>query len=583
MGKAGQYNFTGISMQADITLLYLLQNADRPDFQRVIIEGDKWEDFTLVFDDHNEDFEVKWQNRPLSYQIIRKIINKELKKHFGEKDIFNIVAKRISPRFSEDYEYIKQSLYWWYLENKKNLIGNKVISKLFRKKWTEAEIAFLFRTKIKEFENEQAVYNRIIEYFSFDVPFYLDPQNQENLISRFIRKVLTEGAKGGYISRQNFIATIEEFKHHLSDQSESFSPKLSIKRKVINIDGFLKSEKKFGELNHSKYLVPLSANSRLIFYITDQLEKNTFEFPSFEFFISKILLRRNYVNLAMRLLTEKWKNGLLDDSCLLRFIISKYENLFYDFNYYDIWNSLAKIVVRKATAQNIESILDFLSCKVLEKSFYSKGSTERKHKLDSYEKQKIAELLEIIYEKISDKKRLVTFIFIHFDFTSDYFKLVIETHPKVFSIVKKYIIANFPLNLDFVIKAIVDQYDRIYKGKYRGYELYGSGISQAGTEYSITDIGIVRHLFMPIFQEMYTENPTQSWKLFKQNILDKDEKKVSKKNPIFLRRALVNIIVDRMTDKKLHPSQQNEAFQYLKDILMLGFVPKLYDFDFLIY
>ena len=51
MGKAGQNNFTGISAQADIALLYLLESSKREDFREIIIEGEKWEDFSLVFED----------------------------------------------------------------------------------------------------------------------------------------------------------------------------------------------------------------------------------------------------------------------------------------------------------------------------------------------------------------------------------------------------------------------------------------------------------------------------------------------------------------------------------------------------
>ena len=80
MSKAGQHIFTGITAQADVALLYLLHSSQRHDFQQIIVEGENWEDFTLVYDDHNEDFEVKWYSKPISYAGIRSVIKKEREK-----------------------------------------------------------------------------------------------------------------------------------------------------------------------------------------------------------------------------------------------------------------------------------------------------------------------------------------------------------------------------------------------------------------------------------------------------------------------------------------------------------------------
>ena len=182
MSKAGQYNFTGISAQADITLVYLLQSCKRDDFQQIVIEGDSWEDFTLIFDEHNIDFEVKWHSRPVSYSLIKSIIDKELQKQLGEKFILKIVVKKISDEFKSDYEYIKDPFILGFSLEKSRIENDPIIKKFLQKNWSLESIAFLTRTEIIEFYNEKYVTDRILEYFALEEPFYLSPKNQQKIV-----------------------------------------------------------------------------------------------------------------------------------------------------------------------------------------------------------------------------------------------------------------------------------------------------------------------------------------------------------------------------------------------------------------
>jgi len=177
--------------------------------------------------------------------------------------------------------------------------------------------------------------------------------------------------------------------------------------------------------------------------------------------------------------------------------------------------------------------------------------------------------LDILWERTSDKKAFVDFIFDYFDLTRDDFSLVIETHPKIYGFVKDYIAQNPKDHFDVVIAKISNQFDTLYPSSYKGYDLFGSGISQSGHTYSITDKGIVRLLFRPLFSELYTRNPNEAWQFFKEKVLDKGQKQTTKEDPIFLKRALINIILDRLTDERLNKSQRDESLKYLKDILKM--------------
>lgn len=110
MSTAGQNTVTGISLQADISLLYLLEHYQRDDFAAILLESKDWEDFALKFKDRTESFEVKWHKDPLSYADVKAIIKKEVEKQNGEDYQFKIVAKHFSPQFVKDIEYVKRIL-----------------------------------------------------------------------------------------------------------------------------------------------------------------------------------------------------------------------------------------------------------------------------------------------------------------------------------------------------------------------------------------------------------------------------------------------------------------------------------------
>jgi hypothetical protein len=108
MSEAGQGTVTGINKQADVTLLYLLNNYRSGLFQTCIMEGIGWEDFTLVFSDRTESYEVKWHaSLPLS--TIKEIVQKELAKEQVQGYRFKIVCKVLGKNTREDICKIKNA------------------------------------------------------------------------------------------------------------------------------------------------------------------------------------------------------------------------------------------------------------------------------------------------------------------------------------------------------------------------------------------------------------------------------------------------------------------------------------------
>ena len=567
MSKAGQHTFTGISDQADIALFYLLKASKRADFQKIIIEGKEWEDFTLVFDTYNEDYEVKSHRNPLSFSGIKKIIAKKLNKQYGEKDKFRIVVRRLNKEFKECYEYIHDYILWIEHEG---LDKDPIVKKFLNKKWSEDEILFLAkRVEIFEFGRIENIHQQISEYFAYEYPFYLDPMDQKSIVAQFFKEIMEKGKEGGAITKEEFREKLNLFEKHIADCPTKFDPKLPIGRRILNIKDFLATPQKLKELNHKTYLSQLTVHPRFIFYLCDELEKRDFHVDDFRFFIEKVLLKQHYVRLALRILKKKWTQNKVSTEYLIDFVANNYKRLSYDLDYDEALRILKDIAQKDREGRFDQEIITFLKKEILRPVNERSKRRFQRSKRSWREDEHVAEILKIFLERTKNKKDFIDFIFEYFDFTSDDFENVVETHPIIYSFVKDFIKENLEKNFSYVVRKISEQFDIYYNGKYRGYEWVGSGISQAGSTYSITDKGVVRFLFQPLFLELYKEKPQEAWQFFKQKILDKAKKRATKQNPIYLKRALIPILLERLQDKRIRGRQKEESFEYLKNILWI--------------
>lgn len=569
MGKAGQHTITGIKAQADITFLYLLQASKKWDFSEVLIEGDKWEDFTLVFSDHNEDFEVRWRKKPTSYGDLKTIIEKELKKKLKKRDLLKIVVKQVDARLRQDLQYLSHYGAWLESLGPDFFESDTIVHKLRQKSWRDDQIRFLLRTEVVELQSDEFVRDRMAEHFALEDSFYLSANAQQNLVGQCFRNIFEVGKKGGTITRREFTNALEQFRLQIAKMSESFCPEIPIRGKVENLTPFLRSAQQFKKLNDPKYLSPISSTPRLIFYISDNLEKNAFHVKTFDFFIKKILMRRSYVSLAMRLLQRKWESKKAQPRYLLRFVKTNYHRLFHQLNQYDALRIVLDIAKKHTSGEYDTAILSLMKSEVLAPPFARKGSRFMRATKGRPDHDLLAGLVEILYWRSADKREFLDFVFEYFDLTGDDYHLLIGTHPKIYSLVKHYILCDFDGNFGYILKRICSQFDLVYGGRYDGNENTASGLSQAGSRYTITDKGIVRLLFTPIFESMYAQEPDKAWTLFKRKVLNKAPKQPNKNNPAFLKRALIPVLLTRMQHTSLTRTEKRECLQYLKNILAI--------------
>ncbi len=567
MSKHGQYVFTGISDQADIAFSYLLEAVLDSKFQKMIIESVGWEDFTLVFEDRIEDFEVKSYSKPLAFNDIKGIVSKAIGKNFGEKDKLKIVTREITKELEADFKNVRTTIEWGPFCSKKNITESDIFQKFVRKGWSNEEIKFLIKTEIIEFHNIGSIHKSILEYFATKEPFYLTEDDARRLAAEYFKTLMTKGRVGGSIDRQEFRKVLDSFKLAIVDQSESFRQEISLGKKIDNLEviGFFKDEKGLEQLNANRYLKPISDSPRLIFYIADSLEKSQFTVESFDFFLRKILLKNHYIRLAVRLLEVKLKQGKAADQYLVNFITENYRLFIADINFDEVIKMLRNIAERDTVSKYEATILNFLKREVLKGFISKKARSKERRGWD--EDEEAAKLINIYLSRSQEKLRYIDFIFTYYDFTSDDYENVHETDPAIYRTVKDFIQTDPSVNFEYAVKKISKQYDLKYDGGFKGYEWIGSGISRRGNSFFITDKGVVRLLFAPLFSEMYQKNKEKAWDFFVVNVLS--AKRVTKNNPIFLKRALIPTLIQRLMDESLEAYLKTEAFEYLSDILCL--------------
>lgn len=567
MSRAGQYTFTGISDQADITLLYLLRASKRSDFQKVTIEGKEYEDFTLQYKDYYEDYEVKSHKKKLSFTDIHEIVRKWLDKQYGEKDKFKIVSRELNSTFKDSYKHVNNYLHWIEAAD---LRKDPIVKRFLGYNWVDNEIRFLARVEIVEFSEIKNIHQEISEYFAYEYPFYLDPLDQRNIVAQFFKDILEKGKSGGQITQRDFKDKLATFEKHIADCPTSFAPTLSYGRKILNLkDKFLINAEKLGKLKHKTYLNQLTAHPRLIFYLSDKLEESDFHVDDFKFFIEGILEKEHYIRLALRILEKKWAQNKVDVEYLVDFVINNYKKLSYDLNYDEALRILKDIAQKDTQGKSSKRIIAFLKKEILLPFNKERKKRFQRAKRGWREDEQVAEILKIFLERAKNRKDFMDFIFGYFDFTSDDFDNVIETHPLVYSFVKDFIKENLEENFDYVVRKISEQFNLKYDGKYKGYEWMGSGVSQAGSSYSIVDKGVVRLLFEPLFTEFYQSDAKKAWRFFKTRILNRAKVRATKYTPIYLKRALTTILLDRLEKGQLTDPEKKETFEYLGSILRI--------------
>lgn len=568
MSKAGQSVFTGVTLQTDIALHFLLRELSKPAFKEVIVEGSDWEDFTMVYDDHVEDFEVKWHQQPVGAPMVKAIIAKEISKSLMEKDVLVIVARSFSKAFRNLHKSITRHLPLAIQFDKKNPLDFESVKKLLRLGWNEGEIGFLFRTKLVELGTEERVKNSLLEHFALHDDFYFNEIDKDLAVAVSFRGLMSAGTSGKRITKAQFAASMDRFKNNIAQRSESFTPNLSIGQRLEKLSKFLNSERMFKKLDSNQYISALSSDHRLIFTVADELSKNDFSLSTIEFFIKKVLIKKSYVWWAFRILRQRFKSNNIPPGYMAAFISKHFSYFVETGNQRDTLELLVEEARRDKRGIHRTSILNFVEENYARSFDLSDGWTFSKRQINTEEAHRVGDLIGAYWKNPKNRAALVHFIFRNFDLTGNDLENVYETSPMIFHLLKDWVAEDVKTRLEALVEAVARQYTARYKVAYDGTELIGSSFSQIGSHITLHDIGLVSLLFEPLFKDLYTKNHREGWQYLKQRLF-KRPIKISKKRPTFLYRAVLSLLINRSFDESLITKEQQEAHTMLKELIAI--------------
>lgn len=530
-------------------------------FLDMLVESENWEDFTLRFEDRIESFEVKWHARPLSYSDVKEIIAKEINKNSGEDYSFKIVAKSFSSKFLKDIEHVKKILP--YLASTIKISEGRedsVIKKLRTKEWTNEEIAFLIRTEFISMDSEENVLAAITEQLSFKWYLYLANDDLNALVASCFREILQKAKSGLAITKAEFESALSKFDESRATASESFDPVLTIGERTESLNNFLVNIDSFQGLNHKKYLTPLTsfANQHIMFYLVRKLEINEFPVSAFEFFLKKVLLKQSHVHTCFRLLEAKWKAGFLENDFFIQFLSDNFERLNYDYVVHDALGIVLEIL--NSTPDKSESILEFLKKRIFPKVVGRRLGARRDMDY-SYKYSDLPEIINQIGQNI-DSVGFIDLLFQYFDFTGDHYHLVVETPAKIYGFVRDYIKKNPKAHVPIILQKLKVQFNAAYGVPYQGYEMLGGSVGFQGSSFSVTDVGLVRYLFQPLFSELFKENDETFFKLLKEMVF-KSKAEASVQSPVYLKRAAVQFLFQVLADPATNTERKKLCRKYI--------------------
>ena len=365
MSKKGQDNQRGVSFQNKVALLYMLDHYRYANFKEIKFEGDGLEDFTLFFSDpinhstifHN--FEVKNWQTPLSGNNVRGIIKKEVQKDvnsYSDKGKFFIVASSFKNDCKE-IESFKEKCLFNSTDNFEQT--KRIYQKIYKNNkllnWSKEEILFLKHVHLVELKSEN-IDNMIIDRFHHKDSFFYTEDNLNNIISRFVNKIIDGSSYGRRWSKGEIQNVLSDFHKSETKKSESYNLKNNLGQVIDNIKNKLETETAFETLNNEEYITPISHRKKAVFYISDELKKKKFKLKSIKWFIEKFLIKECYFFQCMGLI-EKYieTNNLTKEDA--EFILE------FTFKVYDQNSSGSGLQKYKFNSYLNERILEFL-CKI---------------------------------------------------------------------------------------------------------------------------------------------------------------------------------------------------------------------------
>jgi len=554
MSKAGQNNYKGINSQAKASIYLFLKYLKDPNFSHVVLEDEDWEDFTLVFKNEKKIIcESKDWTRSLSYRTIQQILENILKskKTVAKQDEILIIANKVKKQI---------------LDNLQDIFWVDTISKFKNNHFSNSQISLLNRLHFYEIIDID-IDLEIEKLFYDQIEFWIPSFEIERLINDIlVQKIYNKSEKGGMFSKKDFYIYIENFKKEKIANLGTYDSK---KRAIeIQIHDILKAienaDNKY--LIKGDHLTSLTAQPELMYYTLNKIEKKEkIDLKKWDF-LFPALLKKNYIYTLLRI----FENNIERNSdFILEFMMNNYSHIpdiFRERLYKEKALRIIKKIVKFNSNYHIKAF-NFLKDLLKVRSSEFNNIDQRRHYQN--ERKLISEILFELYYNTPDTNSLflyeiVDIIFNNYNLIEDDLDYFFSTDIEIYNIIKQFLLIDFKKNLPKIIYNILEQYQKSYEKNYNGWEGIGSGISQSGNEFTISEKSFVLQILKPAFLKFYNEDNDTAWQYIKKNCLSLS-KNVSKKKPDFINRSIIKIILIKADQN--NGTISNEILEILEDFL----------------
>ena len=555
MSNSGRNTYKGINSQAWAAMSLFLQYIQRPEFNQIIFEGKKLEDFCLVFSDGRKII-CESKASHINYNDVRDILSKIIGRgqvNLGDEIL--IICESINPDVKRDIEYLEY-------------FNKEIRAKLKNKqhKFTNKEINLLRQVKFWEIKQKYSI--KTVTFLISDVLKIWVPAHilGEIVCNLMVTEVYFGSQEGETLTKDEFLQKIENRKEQIIKDVGYEKEKENSEKRLKKI--ILALRKPQDKSWASDEISVLSTRPNELYFTLNKLKEEKISLDDWD-----KLLEAASMGVFVVELFQIFKNNITskeNQKYFLKFASSLLDD---NFNFYR--DEFIKVDIIRICQEMIGQGYDkkiFESVKKLYKPTIRRYFYLEQRQDEKWPIEQVSKFLKELFDKTRNirlKKEIISYARKKFNLIKDEGTFWHYTPPEIFEIIKNNY-ENRPKKLiEELIPILSKQFNDFYKkfGKqlsFKGWEHMGSAIGQFGSTFSINDRHFIIRIITPILLKFYKINPHSAWKFVTSECITL-EKKVSETKPDFLNRAVIPIIVGEYAGDK----NKKQSFKILCDFIKM--------------
>lgn len=556
MSTAGMNNFKGLDYQTWSAVLLFLMRSREGSFDSIILEDKNWEDFTLIYADGKKIIcESKYYARAFTTANLLKILKNinESPETLGEKDEILIVCPTVSSDLEERIKHLR-----WYTDHE---------SWFTNKGYSNEEIKLLSRISFFKPESAEFLYEESLAYFynhpklagawlpRVDVERWLD----SIVMNSFFRKA----TKGEKFTRQQLSDDVDSYYDNELDKNVEYDKRQTdVPQQFKSILSYVRNR---NESQIKRNISAWTIQPDLMYFVIQEIfSQSQLKLADWDIVWSKIIDRQY----SFRVVYD-FKDHIKDreNAAYTIELFASHTDAFTNPAFDDFRAEFAMQTMELILKEHPDlspKVYDFINAFLKDKRV---DYTELDDRSDRQEKVEIAKLLVLTFDyfQATNNQEYITktieLISLYFNLIDDDGEYDIYTPSPIFSILHKYLTADFASRIEELIDIIVSQYQnaKIYGGSFNGWDGIGGGVSQSGDQFTLNDRHYIQHVLEPALMDFYVTDKKQAWQLVVDRFVSKDSQ-VSPERPDFLNRAALPIVLQEYSDGE----QSSEALTILK-------------------